>query len=85
VEVLSVGVCKVMVGTHEGSRSLGMSVCRWKGNVKLITGGTGSQDVDWIHLAQDWFLWHAVVDTVMNLRGLLNCRVFTDWLRKYQL
>ena len=41
--------------------------------------------MDWIHLAQDWFLWHAVVDTVMNRRGLLNYRVFTDQLRKYQL
>jgi hypothetical protein len=78
VEVLSVGVCRVMVGTHEGSRSLGIPVRRWEGNVKMITRGTGSQDVDCIHLAQDWFPWHAVVVTVMDLRGLLNCRVFTD-------
>jgi len=78
VEVLSVGVCRVLVGTHEWSMSLGVPVRRWKRNVKLITRATGSQGVDWIHLAQDWFLWHAVVVTVMNRRGLLNCRVFTD-------
>ena len=35
----------------------------------MITRGTGSQGVDWINLAQGWFLRHAVVFTVINLQG----------------
>jgi hypothetical protein len=38
-------------------------------------------DVDWIHLAQDWLKWQAVVNTISGLRGYTKGGEFLGWLR----
>jgi len=39
-------------------------------NVILDLREVGWEGVDWIHVAQDWVQWRAVVNTVLNLRVL---------------
>jgi hypothetical protein len=41
---------------------------RWKDNIKLDLKEIGSEDVGWLHLAQDKVRWRALVKAVMNLR-----------------
>jgi hypothetical protein len=62
------GVYNILVGKPEGKRSLGRPRRRWEDNIKMNLRETGFGDVDWIHLAQDWDRWRALVNTVMNLR-----------------
>jgi hypothetical protein len=52
----------------EGRRPLGRSRRRWKDNIKMDLREIGFEDEDWIHWAQDWDRWRALVNTVMNLR-----------------
>jgi len=62
------GVCRVLVGKHEGKRPLGRPRRRWEDNIKMNLqeerGGCGN----WMGLAQDRDRWRALVSTVMNLR-----------------
>jgi hypothetical protein len=37
-------------------------------NIKIVVKEIVCEDVDWIHLAQDWVRCRAIVNTVMNLR-----------------
>jgi hypothetical protein len=39
-----------------------------RNNTKVGLKEMGCDGVDWIHLAQDWDQWRAIVKTVMNLR-----------------
>jgi len=41
---------------------------RWEDNIRLDLRGIGWEGVDWMVLAEDGDQWHAVVNTVMNLR-----------------
>jgi hypothetical protein len=43
---------------------------RWVDNIKMDIGEIGWRGVDWISLAQDKDKWRALVNVVMNLRGL---------------
>jgi hypothetical protein len=39
----------------------------WEDNIRWEHKEIGWEDVDWMHLAQDWDQWWALVNTVMNL------------------
>jgi hypothetical protein len=62
------GAYNILVGRPEGRRPLGRPRRRWEDNIKMDLRETGFADVDWIHWAQDKDTWHALVNTVMNLR-----------------
>jgi hypothetical protein len=62
------GAYNILVGRPEGKRPLGRPRRRWEDNIKMDLGEAGFGDVDWIHLAQDWNMWRALVNTVINLR-----------------
>jgi hypothetical protein len=62
------GVCRVLVGKHEGKRRLGRPRHRWEDNIKMDLQEVGCGGVDWIELAQDRDRWQALVSTVMNFR-----------------
>jgi hypothetical protein len=62
------GAYNILVGMPEGRRPLGRPRRRWEDNIKMDLWEIGFGDVDWIHLAQDWDRWRALVNTVMNLR-----------------
>jgi hypothetical protein len=62
------GAHNILVGRSEGRRPLGRPRRRWKENIKIDLGEIVFGFVDWIHLAQDWDRWRALVNKVMNLR-----------------
>ena len=62
------GVCRVLVGKHEGKRPLGRPRRRWEDNIKMDLQEVGCRDVDWIELAQDMDRWREIVNVVLNLR-----------------
>jgi hypothetical protein len=62
------GAYNILVGRPEGRRPLGRIRHRWEDNIKMDLRETGFGVVDWIDLAQDRGRWHALVNTVMNLR-----------------
>jgi len=37
--------------------------CRWEDDIEMNLKGTGYEDVEWIHLAQDRNQWLALVST----------------------
>lgn len=39
----------------------------WEDNINMDCEEIGWEDVDWIHMAEDWDKWQVVVNTVMNL------------------
>jgi hypothetical protein len=51
-------------------RPLGRSRGRRENNIGMDLRETGSEGVDWMHVAQDRIQWWAPVNTVMNLRVL---------------
>jgi hypothetical protein len=61
-------VYRLLVGKPEGKRSLGRPRRRWIDNIKINLLEMELSVVDWIGLAQDWYRWRAVVNSVMNLR-----------------
>jgi hypothetical protein len=63
---------RLLVGKPEGKRPVGRSRRRWVDNIRMDLGEVGSGDVDWIGLAQDRNRWRALVNSVLNLRVLLN-------------
>jgi hypothetical protein len=60
------------MGKTEGKRPLGMPRRRWGHGIRMDLKEIGSGSVDWIQLAQDRNRWRALVNTVMNLRVLLQ-------------
>jgi hypothetical protein len=62
------GVHGVLVGKPEGRRPLGRPRRRWEDNIKMNLQEVGGDWGDWMELAQDRYMWRALVSTVMNLR-----------------
>jgi hypothetical protein len=60
--------CRLLVGKPEGKRPLGRPRRSWINNVKMDLLEIGLNVVDWICLAQDRYMWRALVNSVMNLR-----------------
>jgi hypothetical protein len=61
-------VYSLLVGKPEGKRPLGRPRCRWIDNIMMDLLEIGVSVVDWIGLAQDRYMWRALVNSVMNLR-----------------
>jgi hypothetical protein len=61
------GVYRVLVGKHEGKRSLGRPRLRWEDNIKVDFQEVGCGGMDWIELAEDSDRWRALMNAVMNL------------------
>jgi len=59
---------KILVTKSECKESLGRPRLTWEDNIKMWIKETMFEDVDWIHLAQDWVQWQAHMNTIMNLR-----------------
>jgi hypothetical protein len=59
---------KLFVGKPEGKRPLGRPRRRWVDNIRRDLVEVGSDEVDWIGLAQDKDRWKALVNLVLNLR-----------------
>jgi len=62
------GVCRVLVGKHEGKRPFGRPRHRWEDNINTDLQEVGCGGMDWIELDQDGDRWRAPVNAVMNLR-----------------
>jgi hypothetical protein len=63
----SIGVCRTLVGKHEGKRPLGRHRLRWEDNIKIDLQEVGWGDIDRIDLAQDRDRWRALVYAVVKL------------------
>jgi hypothetical protein len=61
-------VYRLLVGKPEGKRPLGRPRRRWIDNISMDLLQTGLSVVDWIGVAQDRYMWRALVNAVMNLR-----------------
>jgi hypothetical protein len=61
-------VYRLLVGKPEVKRPLGRPRRRWIDNIKIDLLEIGLNVVDWIGLAQDRYMWRALVNSVMNLR-----------------
>jgi hypothetical protein len=57
---------RILVGKPEGKRPIGRSRRRWECNIKMDLREIGWDGMDWIHLAQDWDQWGALVNMVIN-------------------
>ena len=62
------GVYRILVRKPDVKRPLGRHRCRWQDNIKMDFEDVGYGGMDWIELAQDMFIWRALVNAVMNLR-----------------
>jgi hypothetical protein len=47
-----IGMYRVLVGNHEGKRTLGRHRCRWEDSTKVDLQEMGWGGMDWIELAQ---------------------------------
>jgi hypothetical protein len=63
-------VYRVLVGKPEGKRPLERPRHRLEDGIKIDLREIGWGDVEWIHLAEDRDRWLALVNAVMNPRGL---------------
>ena len=70
------GSYRVLVGRHDGKRTLGRPRSRWEDNIKMDLQEVGCGGMDWIELAEDRDRWRALVNAVMNLRVPQNARNF---------
>jgi hypothetical protein len=61
-------VYRLLVRKPEGKRPLGRPRRRWMDNIKMDLLEIRLNVVDWICLAQDRYMWRALVNAVMNLR-----------------
>jgi ribosome biogenesis protein Nip4 len=72
------------VGKPEGKRPFGRPRRRWEDNIKMDLQEAGFGDMEWIKLVQDRDRWRAVVNAVMNLRGIYwlaeNWLASQEWL-----
>jgi len=62
------GVCRDLVGKHEGKRPLGRSRRRWDDIIKMDLQKVGCGCMDWNELVLDRDRWWALVSAGMNLR-----------------
>jgi hypothetical protein len=60
-------VYRLFVAKPEGKKPLGRPRRRWIDNSKMDLLEIGLNVVDWIDLAQDSYMWRALVNSVMNL------------------
>jgi hypothetical protein len=70
---------RLLVGKPEGKRRLKRPRRRWVDNIKIDLGEVGWGDVDWIGLAKDRNRWRALVNSVLNLLGSMNCWETIEW------
>jgi hypothetical protein len=61
-------VYRLLVGKPEGKRPLGRTRHRWIYNLKMDRLETGLSVVDWIGVAQERYMWRALVNAVMKFR-----------------
>jgi hypothetical protein len=59
---------RLLVGKPEGKRPLGRPRRRWIDNIKMDLLEMRVNVVDWIGLAQDRYMWRALVNSIMNRR-----------------
>jgi len=59
--------CRILFSNFEGVRQLGRPKRWWKDNIKINLKEIRYEEVDWIHVAQDWDLWQAAANTVMSI------------------
>jgi hypothetical protein len=67
---------RILVEKPEGKRPLGRTRHRWVDNIKMDLREIEWDGMDRIHVAQDRDQWRALVNTVLNLRVLLNAAGF---------
>jgi hypothetical protein len=72
--------CRLLVGKPEGKRPLGRQRRRWVDNIRMDLVEVGWGDVGWIGLARDRDKWRALVNSVSNLRVLLNAGILSSVL-----
>ena len=61
------GVYRVLVGKHEGKRSMGRPRRKWKDNIKMDLEEVGCGGMGWIELDQDRDRWRALVNNNNNI------------------
>jgi len=59
-------VYSVLVGKHEGKRSLGRPRRRWEDSIKMDLQEVRYGGMDWNELSQDRDRWRTLVNAVMN-------------------
>jgi hypothetical protein len=70
------GVYRILLGKHEGKRSLGRPRHRWEGSIKMDLQEVGCGGMDyWIELAEDRDRWWALMNAVVNLQVPLNAGI----------
>jgi hypothetical protein len=62
--------CGILAGKREGRGPLGRPRRRWVDNIKMALREIRWGVMERIDLAQDRDQWRALVNTIMNLRGL---------------
>jgi hypothetical protein len=73
-------VYRLMVWKPVGMNPLVRPRCRIIDNIKINLTELALDGMDWICLAQDRYMWRALVNAVMNLLCSLNCWETTEWL-----
>jgi hypothetical protein len=58
---------RTLVRKREGKRPLGRPRRKRENNIKMAVREIGWEDVDWVHLTQDWNQWLVLVNTVLEL------------------
>jgi len=58
---------RVLVRKTEGKRLLGMPRQKVEGNITTYFNEIQGEDVDWMHMAQDGYMWWAILNTLINL------------------
>jgi hypothetical protein len=56
-----------LFGKPEEKRPLRRPRSRWEDNIRIDIREIGWEVLDWIHLAQDWDQWPALLNMITNL------------------
>jgi len=59
------GVCRILVGKHEGTSVLVRPRSKWDENIKIVLQNVEC-GMNWIRLAQDRDRWRALVRVAIN-------------------
>jgi hypothetical protein len=65
-------VCRILVGTPEGSIPLGTCRRKWEDNIKIGLREMVWDNMDWINLAQNRDQWRTLVSTLIP-SGSIKC------------